>query len=914
MAFPQQLARFRRSHRIGRMTVCALAILAITSGLVLLLLGADLALAFESSARVFLLSVLGGLFSVGALIMLVLAFRLSATQTAAVADDTLSSPRRPVSAALALDPNESPTALGTYLRERLFKEAGDALQQLPMKRAIPWRPLRQWAIAIGALCLALLGFRWLAPAPFATTWSRLLHPHSDIPPWSPLQFTITPAKPEVIYGSDLLLTCDLQGGKIEHPVECLLRTAGSRDILRLPVAREAATRFSRKLEAITQPIEIAFACGKARSQWIPVDLRLQPNVLSGTIEIAPPDYMGLQPMRSPLDTSELLAPEGSSIRLDLTSNRPLGSAALTFTPARTGSSASVPVEFKGDVSGHVASFRFTATQSGSLAVLIRDVRGTPSAKPTELTLKTQADQAPAIELTNPPSLLLATPKSTIPIAASVEDDHGLSRIQLVRTLSGFRDRSLPIARGLVQTRSYDLKNGLDLASLGLQIGQTIELFVEASDYNPSLLGQGTSGIARIQIISEEDYASRLRAKTTLREFSTRYQLLERSVQQARETLDALQANKNDPAALEKAKEAHRQAARQLEALARDFPVFEMEKRLKDLASEAAAAAQANLDDLAKFETNANAQMQQEAIKKMQERLGRKQQDREQLQQDAKTVTEAGQVLEMAAKFQQIYQTQQSITKRIETIAKEISLGNDQNKRLLASLGDTQQKNREALEDFARNLEQRANALKDPTLQPMRDSALEFIQRLRLADPGSVMEAAAKHARDGASTNALANAELARGMLETLMQQNQPFPNACNGRCMSFSIPRPDVNATMQQLLEGLLGQNPGTSPNQGLGGGGMGMGGTGPTGNAQPGFGMVDIPVLGPQRLMFDPASLGGSGNGESLTPRPKELPTHTESSTSRPVEDRNSASGAPESEHVPAQYRDAVKRYFTRE
>jgi hypothetical protein len=132
--------------------------------------------------------------------------------------------------------------------------------------------------------------------------------------------------------------------------------------------------------------------------------------------------------------------------------------------------------------------------------------------------------------------------------------------------------------------------------------------------------------------------------------------------------------------------------------------------------------------------------------------------------------------------------------------------------------------------------------------------------------------------------------------------------------MKFSIPNPDVNQTMQQLLEALMCQNPGMSPNQGTGGGGMGAGGTGPTGSAMPGFSMSDLPVIGPERLLFQPASLGASGNGQSKSSRPKPLATKAENSTLKPSDTRDGSSGAPDPEAVPAIYRDAVKRYFSAE
>jgi len=919
MSFSTQLARFRRRHLAGRLFALMLAVAAVAGLLGLLLLALDLVYALESPARIVALRITGTIAAVATITALIVVARLSRRRTANLADDALASPRRPAAAALAIDPETAATPLGAYLARKSLEEAAAELSALPATKAIPWHAVGRTAGALAIVALAALAFRLIAPAPFNVTLARFVHPHADIPPWSRLHFTLDPEKPSVIYGADLLIACNLEGDRIDQPVECLLRQPGSAEIQRLAASRESATRFSRKLDGVTQPLEVAFACGKARSTWLPIEVRLQPNVLAAALEVTPPPYMEIPVSRGPVDTNEISAPEGSAVTLELTSNRPLGSATLTFTPARNGSADPVPVETQADISGHTATFHFTATRSGKLAAVIRDVRGTASAKPSELAFKALPDQPPVIDLISPPPLLLATPKSKIPIQAKASDDLGLARVQLVRTLSGFRDRSQPVASGLAKTRDFDVKDSLDLAALGLEAGQTIELFLEASDYNPSLLGQGTSGIARIQIIEESDYAARIRAQTTLKEFAARFAAVTKARQDALDALDRMDkaADANDPAAAEKARqeaiEAHQQAAHMLGRIARDFPAFSIEKRVRDLAAQGAALQRQNLESLDKFDPKAAAADQHKAIQEMRDRIGQQQPQMAELQKDAATLAEGGKVLEMAAKFQQIYQTQQSLVKRMTTIAKEIAMGNDQNKRLLASLGDTQQKNREALDDFARELELRANALADPDLAPMKESALAFVQQLKLSDPGSVMDAAAKHARDGASNDAATNAELARSLLETLMQAPNPFAKACNGQCMKFNIPRPDVNQTMQQLLEGLMCQNPGTTPNSKTGGGGMGAGGTGPTGSAEPGFPMSDLPVIGPERMQFQPASLGEAGNGKSdKNAGHAPLPTRAETGTLKQAETRSGSSGTPDPESVPALYRDAVKRYFS--
>ena len=918
MNFHSTLNRIRRWRRFGRWLV---ALFAATALACLLALGAGLAdagLAFETAGRTALVATILVVLSLAALAALLSASVFSRKRGAETADRLLDSPRRPASAALTLDPSSAETPLARHLAERSHLEAAAELAAIPASRIIPWKTIGFAALALllAALPIAIL---WVTkPAATRTVAKRLLEPGADLPPWSPLHFKVDPSSPSTVYGGELEVAVEVTGAPLDHPVELLVRRPGEAEVRRLPSFRESDTRFSRTLDALTEPVSIAFACGKARSPWVPVEILLQPKVLAGKVTITPPAYTGREATSTPLNTNEIAAIEGSQVVLEITSNRPLAPSALVFTPATAPGVEAMPEEIPGDVvSTETIAFRWIATRPGKLGALLRDVRGTPASNSLELGLKALPDQAPVVDLASPPRFLLATPSSTLRLAGRAEDDHALAKVQLVRTLEGFRDRTRVVAPAL-RDKSFDFADAVQLSTLGVHPGQIIELFLQASDHNPSLLGQGASEISRVQIISEDDYAYRIRAKTTLEQFGARYAAIAKAFQQAKESLDAMDkaADVNAPAAVEKARQqaiaAHQQAAEMLEALAQDFPAFELEQRLKDLAAKGAADAKQNLAQLGAFDPKGSEADQRRAIREMRDRLGAREQEHQQLQEDAKMVAEAGKILEMSAKFQQIYQTQVSLSKRIRTIAEEIHKGNDQNRRLLPSLAETQDKNREALDEFAAELKKRAEACKDPALAPLVESSLQFLEALRLADPQSVMESGAKSGRLGVANDAFVQAELARGLLEALMQQQEnAFSQACQGQCMKFSIPRPDVNATMQQLLDGLMCQNPGMSPNQNQGGGGMGSGGTGPTGNAAPGFSMLDLPVVGPQRMMFEPASMGGSADGKGQTMPGKQAATAAESERMKPSELPRETQSAPEPESVPEPYREAVKRYF---
>jgi hypothetical protein len=913
------LRRIRILLRGSRLLHAWVAVTALAAALWLGFGLVDAFAAFEPSARMGITVALLILLGLAIITSLIRALRVPWREAARVADDATGDPRRPASAALTIHDQADATPLAKHLAERAMGEASSMIASLPARRMIPWKPLAVLTCVM-VLPLTVAGvLRISAPEAFDTVARRLLHPAADIPPYSPLRFALDPEKPSTVYGGDVLVAAEISGGQLHHPVLCMIRQPRTGEVLKLPAFRESATRFSRKLDALTEPVEVAFACGKARSAWHDLDILLEPEILGGLVRVRPPEYTGLPPAEYPLDTNEIAALEGSEITLELTSNRPLAAGTLAFTPAAVPGAETKPESHVGSVvSAHSVSFTITATRTGRLAATVRDLRGTPNPRPLELTFRCLPDQAPSVLLESPPQMMLATPKSRIPVLGRAEDDFALSKVHVVRTLTGFRDRSHGVAPAL-RDKQYDFKDQLDLEELGLKPGQTIEIMLDASDHNPSLLGQGSSGISRIQIISEDQYAEYIRARTTLREFANRFEAARDALDAARESLEKLKeaVEKGDKEAIEKAaadaRKEHEKAADLLEKIAEDFPAFDLEKRLKELAEKQVDDLRQNLAPLENHDAEAPKEEQLQAIEEMLGRLRNRQPEAEQLQQDADFVNKAAQLLEMAAKFRQIYENQASLAKRFGTIVEELRLGQDQNRRLLPMLGETQEKNRTALDEFKVELRRRAEALpKNPAHELLADSALRFLRELEVAEPETLMDAAAKHGKAGAAMDAFTNAERARALLERLLSQPEPFAQAARGQAPNFEVPRPDVNRNLQQMLDALLGQMDGQGKGDRAGGQGIGPGGVGMDGMRGDGFPM-DLPVAGPDRMRFGDgpsASAAGKGGGKGAAATP--LPDTAEHGTLKPTDSRQGKSSSANPESIPEPYREAVKRFLT--
>lgn len=842
-----------------------------------------------------------------------------AKETATAVDAVLPGGRAVIRGALGLAPAKEGTSLADWLAGHSRARAAVALHGIGDRQLFPvregkWCRFRLLVLA-GVTVLAAVFF----PRPFGVEVERLLRPFADLPPWSPLVFQVTPATPTALYGGELEVAVTISGGEVMRPVVCLVREKRGGTVAELSAFREKEQRFSRRLENINEPLEIAFACGRARSEWVSVEILYQPQILSGKIKVTPPAYTGLPSLESNLDATELRVPEGAAVELRLTSNRPLSGGVARFTVQPRPGEPSREEELAAEISGtHEGIFRWTAARNGHFSAILLDVRGTPSPKPLQLGLRVIPDMAPEVTWENPPPLLLATPSVKVPLRGEARDEYALENVRLVRAVAGMRDRSLLVADQVGEKR-FSFADKLDLGRLGVVPGETLELLLEASDYNPSLMGQGSSDVARIVIISEEEYAERLRAEARLEEFLPRFAALFDNMTKARQALgdlekaldsgDAEQAKK----AREEALAAQRQARENLEKLAEDFPAFALEERLQKLARENAALLSQNEAALATAQTPA--QMAQ-AAKAAKERLGQGREEEKQLEEDAQLAAEAGRILEMAAQLQKIYLDQKSLEKRFETIAREVAEGVTQNRRQLPLLAETQRRNETALREFSEELVRRLRELPvdRPELDQLRADAGDFVIALNESDPGSVMAEAAAQADLADSFAAYRQAGKARGILERLLKTpGNGFCEACGNNAPRLTVVRPDVNRTLEQMLAGMCannGESEGTNP----GSGGFGMGGTSSSGFAMAGTtALRNVPVQGPSRGRFSPASMGGEAKGSGRgAAGAKPAPETAETGRWKTEEEKSLETPAPDSERVPESYREAVKRYFS--
>lgn len=901
---------------------------------------ADYFLAFGDAVRLVLLAGLCGAAAVAALFWIGRELMLRDLAAACRADELLGNRRRTAQGALELcaapGGHAAPVSeMRAYLVGRAIESAGRDLERLPLRSALPraelGRQARVFALQVAAACFLYV----LNPPAGQVIAARLFMPLRDIPPYSTVTFRVSPDAPRVIYGGAVEVACDVSGSREGDPVLCLTRSRGQ--VHRSTCFQENGRRYTQRLERVVAPVEVCFATGKARSRWFTVDVLLQPEIAGASAIITPPPYTGLPARRIVPGREELAGYRRSRVEMRVTSNRPLKDGSVAISPRED--PANVQVVPGVPVGMETVAFEWSLMGDAALDVSVRDVRGTTNRVPWRLRQSLLPDEPPAAGIATPPPFSLATTAAVVTVSGAVTDDLGLRKADMVRALVGFRDRSLvlPVDMG---DREFDFERSVAMGTLGVKPGQVLEFFVEASDGNPDLTGVTLSDVARVQIISDDEYAMLMRARTELEEFAARFDAAKDSMEEMVKALEALSKalDTGVPAAdiearREEALRTNRRIGSLLEKIAKDFPVFDLDSRLTGAVSDALQTMRKQEGQLA--DPSFAVKDAAAKVRFMIDELGGATRNIEKVADQAGSVEEIARMMEMAAEFRDMVNRQGDLVRRIERMNAE---SGNRDPVMLAEAARRQRGILERTQRFAPELRKRAVALPGG-FEKIRQSAVEFADALESAGVGKLMSDAALAAdnRDGRETHRLA--ALALEKLKNLLGkddsgagdgqgekaggdgggggggggQGSLFAGMCRGQGTFDAAD--DVRATLQQMLSAIMqrrcGNSEGTGP--GMAGGGI-IGGDINDGYTVGGFSSLNVPVSGPERAAYSPPAAGagmglqgrgkGSGRGQPGPEVKKERLTARESSPLR--------GERLQMEQVPEKYRDAVKRYFS--
>ncbi|MEX1098737.1 MAG: hypothetical protein WED34_22000 [Planctomycetales bacterium] len=729
-------------------------------------------------------------------------------------------------------------------------------------RVAPLGPLGIAAAAVAggaALCAVLALF---LPRLAETQWRRFLDPFGDHPPYSAVTFEISPGYARVVYGegfevrvtADKPLSSDVelvlvsrQDGRqptmdaahepesIHHP----LSTAHPAEQV-LPMFPEAGGRWRATVSNVTQPLEYYVRSHRARSRRHAVEVILAPRFAGVRFRVAPPAYTHQKPWEGELPKGGLAGLPGTLVEVRARSNRPLRGGTIEVVAEGTSTHLAMQAD---PADGATAVGSFTIRGGGRIELRLEDIDGQLSTEVFRAPVMLLEDERPFVRLLQPPAVSFATPSAFLPVVISGEDDYGISRLQLFRSLND--SRYLPLDVTIAEPpplRVYEIVR-LPLAAYGLAAGDEIKLFARVEDNDPAARppgesegwrgGKGSeSSVVLVRIISEEDFRRMREQRDAMELLQSKYRQAQRRMESVAEELESLRkksddAPADDAASQETQDELQRLVRRmqeEVDALRRlaesDLPL-DLDRLLEqELARQS--------DQLQRLQKRAgalaqNKRLSNEELKQaLQEMLDSLSQERERLDNEVMGPLEFLEAVQKLVqdedRFVELYQRQRELAERLSPLK---GRDREDDPSLKARIRDLEAEQARIRDDLARllsDIEEHAGQLPDgDETDALRDSALEFVAAVRDSGATEAMVEAETGLSEFSGTRGHAGAKQAADILEKFLSQCKGFgqdgvARACLGR-FSPGMAQ-SLQLTIGQLLAGA-----------GLGGRGQGGGG-----------------------------------------------------------------------------------------
>ncbi|MEX0710857.1 MAG: hypothetical protein WD278_00820, partial [Pirellulales bacterium] len=491
----------------------------------------------------------------------------------------------------------------------------------------------------------------------------------------------------------------------------------------------------------------------ARSHRFAIQVITVPRISEVRWRVTPPAYTHDGAYEGPMPQGGLAGLPGTQVEVWAKSNRPLSGGSLDIASGsqRERVALSATATASQEVSG-----RFEIRQAGKFSLNVTDVAGQQARESFRGSITLLSDARPFVRLLEPPGQSLATPTATLPVVISAEDDYGLSRVQLFRSLNDSRPLPLDLPLDAPHVRRCEQGTYLPLSAYGLEPGDVIKLFARVEDNDPAGAKGSESTVAVVQIIAHEDYQRMVRAREGMQVFLSKYQQAQRRLESLADEVQGLQKKQKqeakDPEHAEAQREALARLAKQMqtdaEAIRKSVEQLlpydldrSLTKELERLADK--------LDRLSKeaeqlaSQSDLSDEERARRLKELLDELNAEKQDfQEQVTQPLEQLADIYPLLEDEARFVELTRRQRDLAERMAPLKGRDQLDDPALKARMRDLEDEQRRLREELGELLDDIETHAARLPDsPELADLVASALEFADAVRSSGASEAMAAA-----------------------------------------------------------------------------------------------------------------------------------------------------------------------------
>ena len=517
--------------------------------------------------------------------------------------------------------------LSPRLREAAMEAVAIEAGRRKLVDALPPQRHRRWTLA--ALCLAAISATafTLTPRAGLNALQRWLMPLSDTERYTFTRLEHPPVYRAVAFGEAFEISLKLSKDSEQRPVRASGRY-GLQPGVEAPLVKDAY-RFT--FPGQQDPGTLVFRIGDLRHE-VRVEPVPRPGMESVAAVVTPPAYLGILEKTVDLNNGVVSAVEGSRIRINLTTNRPLATASFGPTRAQVIEETRETATGYEPVQGHLEISGLTATTPvmgvGTTPFEIpfawTDKLGLDGESGFKLRVDAIRDAVPTCYLQGIDRQKVILPEETVDFEVLGEDDFGVKQSGIEWTGQATRPTGeapaqgeMQLATGSPEERRIIRTAAFSPAALGIS-PQKISLRGYTEDYFPNR-GRVYSEPVILYVLTRDEHAQLLKSRfdRSISEFEDlarrEQELLDENQRIERLSADELQKEPNDTR-LETQQEAEAESERRM---------AELTERMESLMKDAARNGDIDKDTLKKMAESLKSmqELSQQDLPKVEEKLG-----------------------------------------------------------------------------------------------------------------------------------------------------------------------------------------------------------------------------------------------------------------------------------------------------
>ncbi len=355
----------------------------------------------------------------------------------------------------------------TGFEELVVADAAERLRRIDVARVVTPARLRR-AVTRGLLALAaLVAVVSLGSTPLGriarTAW---LHASPAV-----AELAVEPGDFRLVAGQPLRVRARFEdgGGTAARtpPVLSVLDGMAPRDVRMRP----SGDGYVAEFPSVTRSFRYRVGAAAFTSPDYFVEALSPPRVMRIDVEYVYPSFTGLAP-RSEEGGGDLFAPAGTAARLVVHTDKPVVDGALVLSDGRR-----VALAGAGDAR---RAATLVVEGDGRYRVRVVDAHGLSNRDTADYLIRATADRPPAVRMLRPGGDREVTPLEEVTIEVRADDDHAVERVDLVYTVVGRPERTLP----------FDIPEGVSAVTgvrtffvedLAVEPGDVVTYFARARD-------------------------------------------------------------------------------------------------------------------------------------------------------------------------------------------------------------------------------------------------------------------------------------------------------------------------------------------------------------------------------------------------------------------------------------------------